>query len=102
VREAAAMHQALNRRQAQRSFQRWARKWHPTRPRAVACVERDLEELWAFYALPSAHWRKIRTTNIIERLFREVRRRSRPISSFTNPASCDRIVFGVISHLNRS
>jgi hypothetical protein len=31
-----------------------------------------------------------------------VRRRTRPIPSFTNPASCDRIIFGVISHLNRS
>ena len=102
VREAAAMYQASSRRQAQQSFQRWARKWRPIRPRAVACVERDLEELLAFYALPSPHWRKIRTTNIIERAFREVRRRTRPISSFTNPASCDRIVFGVISHLNRS
>ena len=102
VREAAAMYRAPSRRQAQRSFQRWARKWRPTRPRAVACVQRDLEELWAFYAFPPAHWRKIRTTNIIERPFREVRRRTRPISSFTNPASCDRIVFGVISHLNRS
>jgi transposase-like protein len=96
------MYQASSRRQAQRSFQRWARPWRSTRPRAVTCVERDLEELLAFCALPSAHWRKIRTTNIIERAFREVRRRTRPMSSFTNPASCDRIVFGVISHLNRS
>jgi putative transposase len=40
--------------------------------------------------------------NLVERAFREVRRRTRPMSSFTNPASCDRIVFGVISHLNRS
>ena len=87
---------------AQGIFQRWARKWRPPRPRAVAGVERDLEELLAFYAFPAAHWRKIRTTNIIERAFREVRRRTRPMSSFTNPASCDRIVFGVISHLNRS
>ncbi|MGD1101373.1 MAG: IS256 family transposase [Terriglobia bacterium] len=102
VHEAAAMYQAQNRSLAQQSFQRWARQWRPTRPRAVACVERDLEELLAFYALPSAHWRKIRTTNIIERAFREVRRRTRPMSSFTNPASCDRIVFGVITHLNRS
>ena len=102
VRAAAAMYQASSRRQAQQSFQRWARKWRPTRPRAVACVQRDLEELLAFYAFPSAHWRKIRTTNMIERAFREVRRRTRPMSSFTNPASCDRIVFGVITHLNRS
>ena len=102
VREAAAMYQASSRRQARRSFQRWAQRWRPTRPRAVACVERDLEELLSFYAFPAAHWRKLRTTNIIERAFREVRRRTRPISSFTNPASCDRIVFGVVSHLNRS
>jgi putative transposase len=101
-REAAAMYQASSRQAAQGIFQRWARKWRPLRPRAVACVERDLEELLTFYAFPAAHWRKIRTTNIIERAFREVRRRTRPMSSFTNPASCDRIVFGVISHLNRS
>jgi putative transposase len=102
VREAAAMYRASSRPEAQRSFRRWARKWRSLRPRAVACVERDLEELLTFYAFPPAHWQKIRTTNIIERAFREVRRRTRPMSSFTNPASCDRIVFGVISHLNRS
>ena len=36
------------------------------------------------------------------RAFREVRRRTRPMSSFSNMASCDRIVYGVTSHLNRS
>ena len=102
VREAAAMYQAPSRREAQRRFRRWAGKWRSARPRAVASVERDLEELLAFYDFPPAHWQKIRTTNIIERAFREVRRRTRPMSSFTNPASCDRIVFGVVSHLNRS
>jgi putative transposase len=102
VREAAAMYRAASRQQAQGSFRRWAHKWRPLRPRAVACLERDLEELLTFYDFPPHHWQKIRTTNIIERAFREVRRRTRPMSSFTNPASCDRIVFGVISHLNRS
>jgi len=102
VKEAAAIYQASSRQEAQRIFRRWAKKWRSQRPRAVACVERDLEELLNFYDFPPAHWQKIRTTNIIERAFREVRRRTRPMSSFTNPASCDRIVFGVISHLNRS
>ena len=68
----------------------------------MACLERDLEELLSFFTVPQAHWRKVRTTNVIERCFREVRRRTPPMSSFTNPASCDRIIFGVISHLNRS
>jgi len=102
VREAAAIYQAAGRREALRVYRAWAEKWRPLRPRAVASLERDLDELLNFFAVPPAHWRKVRTTNVIERSFREVRRRTRPISSFTNPASCDRIIFGVISHLNRS
>ena len=71
-------------------------------PRAVACLERDGEERLSFFTVPQAHWRKVCTTHVIERCFREVRRRVRPISSFTNPAGCDRIIIGVISRLNRS
>jgi transposase-like protein len=50
----------------------------------------------------AAHWKKVRTANLIERAFREVRRRTRPMSNFCNTESCDRIVYGVISNLNRS
>lgn len=102
VAQAAAIYRASDRRQAEKAFRRWAGRWRQRRPRAVACVERDLEELLNFFAVPEAHWKKVRTTNVIERAFREVRRRTRPMSSFTNPESCDRIVFGVVSHLNRS
>ncbi len=102
VREAAAIYQAAGRRQALRAYRRWAEKWRPWRPRAVASLERDLDELLNFFTVPKAHWRKVRTTNVIERCFREVRRRTRPVSSFSNPASCDRIIFGVLSHLNPS
>lgn len=102
VREAAAIYQAPSRSQAERAFQRWKVKWEPRRPKAVASLERDLEELLCFFSVPEPHGRRVRTTNVIERAFREVRRRTRPMSSFTNPASCDRIIFGVITHLNRS
>ena len=102
VGQAAAIYRAKNRPQAERAFRRWAARWRKRRPRAVACVERDWDELLNFFSVPRAHWKKVRTTNVIERCFREVRRRTRPMSSFTNPASCDRIVFGVFSHLNRS
>jgi transposase-like protein len=40
----------------------------------------------------AAHWKKVRTANLIERAFREVRRRARPMSNFCNTESCDRIV----------
>jgi len=102
VGEASAIYRAKSKSEAQRAFQHWKRRWEERRPKAVGCVERDLEALLQFFDVPEAHWKKVRTTNVIERAFREVRRRTRPISSFSSCESCDRIVFGVISHLNRS
>ena len=102
VQEAGAIYRAGSRKEAVQAFRSWAEHWRKSRPRAVASVENHLEELLNFFAVPKTHWIKVRTTNIIERAFREVRRRTRPMSSFTNPASCDRIVYGVICHLNRS
>jgi putative transposase len=102
VAEAAAIYRASSRAAAQKAFHHWKQRWEKRRPRAVACVERDLDYLLSFFSMPEAHWKKVRTTNVIERAFREVRRRTRPISSFSNPESCDRIIFGVASHLNSS
>jgi putative transposase len=102
VAQASAIYRASSKKQAQRAFQEWKLHWEHHRPRAVACVERDLENLLSFFDVPESHWRKVRTTNVIERAFREVRRRTRPMSSFSNTESCDRIIYGVISHLNSS
>ncbi|MGB2642260.1 MAG: IS256 family transposase [Candidatus Acidiferrum sp.] len=102
VAEAAAIYRARSRNEALRAFHQWQQHWQQRRPTAVACVEANLEVLLNFFDLPESHWRKIRTTNVIERAFREVRRRTRPMSSFTNLASCDRIIYGVITHLNTS
>lgn len=102
VAEAAAIYRAGSKHQAQRAFREWREHWQHRRPRAVACIERDVENLLSFFDVPAAHWKKVRTTNVIERAFREVRRRTRPMSSFSNLESCDRIVYGVITNLNRS
>jgi transposase-like protein len=48
------------------------------------------------------HWRKIRTANDIEQAFREVRRRTRLMNCFRNPAYVDLIDNGVISYLNKT
>jgi len=102
VAEASAIYRASSKNEALRAFRDWKQHWENRRPRAVACVERDLEFLLSFYSVPESHRKKVRTTNVIERAFREVRRRTRPISSFTNPESCERIIYGVITNLNRS
>jgi transposase-like protein len=51
----------------------------------------------------SADQRKaVRTTNAIERRFREVRRRTRPMGTFQDKTSMDRILFAVFTHENKS
>ena len=99
---ARAIYQAATRRAAVRAYWEWARRWRGEAPKAVACLERDLDELLNVMDCPEAHRKKVRTTNVIERAFREVRRRTRPMSCFTNDASCERIIYAVMSHLNRS
>jgi transposase-like protein len=98
--EAKGIYQAWTRREAVARYREWVSHWQEIAPNAVTCLARDLDELLPFLDCPPNHWRKVRTTNAIERAFREVRRRTRPMSCFQNPASVDRIIYAVINHLN--
>lgn len=100
INEARAIYSAGNRKEAVRAFKQWAARWRLVSVKAVRCIEKDLEELLNFYYCPKEIWIKLRTTNVIERAFREVRRRTRPMSCFNNTQSIERIVYAVLSHLN--
>ncbi|HUJ89471.1 MAG TPA: IS256 family transposase [Syntrophorhabdales bacterium] len=100
IRQAREMYDARNKREGLQAYFRWAKTWRPVAPQAVACIEKDMEELFSFYSAPEALRKKLRTTNVIERAFREVRRRTRPMSCFNNTQSIERIVYAVLSHLN--
>jgi putative transposase len=97
---AKRIYRAETRRDAIHAYWEWAQRWRAEAPKAVACIERDLDGLLAHFACPLAQRKKVRTTNCIERCFVEVRRRTRPMTCFTNDASCERIIYAVISHLN--
>jgi len=86
--------------QAIRAFKTWAKTWRVIAPEAVECLEGDLEDLLRFYECPKGMWKKLRTTNIIERVFREVRRRTRPMSCFANSRSVERIIFAIFNRQN--
>lgn len=69
-------------------------------PSAVACLQRNLDATLAFYAFPPEHWKTIRTTNLLERLFEEVKKRSHKMASaFRNENSCLLLFFAVIRGL---
>ena len=99
--EAKGIYDAASFGKALAAFRRWKRVWNPIAPEAVQCLEVDLESLLTFYdAAPRALWRKLRTTNVIERVFREVRRRTRPMSCFQNVQSVERILFALFYRHN--
>jgi transposase-like protein len=89
-----------NRRAAVKAFREWEIRWQDEEPAAVACLAKDLEEMLTFYKMPREHWKKVRTTNLIERIFREVRRRTNLMGAFANKESCERIIFSVFNSFN--
>ena len=89
------------RRDAIAAFKEWCEDWIDKEPNAVECLERDIESMLTFFSLPEKHRKMMRTTNILERIFREVRRRTRPMSCFNNEDSVNRIIFAVFSRFNR-
>ena len=98
--EAKLIYQAPNGKEALKLFNKWQKRWQSQAPKAVACLAEDVEELLAFFDCPPKHWKRVRTTNVIERAFVEVRRRIRKMCAFTNSASCERILYAVFKRMN--
>jgi putative transposase len=88
---------------ARAAARRFADRFGDTYPKAVACLRNDLDELLTCFRYTAEAQRKaVRTTNAIERRFREVRRRTRPMGTFQDKTSMDRILFAVFTHENKS
>jgi len=51
-------------------------------PAAAALVQAHIEETFSYFAFPSEHWRSLRTNNPLERIMREIRRRTRVVGAF--------------------
>lgn len=93
--EAKAIFNARSRREALRRFRVWKESWQVEEERAVRCMEKDMYHCLHYYSFPKELWRKVRTTNMLERDFREVRRRTRPMGFFPHEGSAQRIFYGV-------
>ena len=94
-RGAQAIYRADCRRQAEAAFRTFRQRWQRAYGPMVRRLERDLPELLSFFSFPRHLWKKLRTTNVIERCFVEVRRRTRPMVCFVNVRSVDRIVYSI-------
>jgi putative transposase len=99
-RDAQAIYRADSRGEAVYAFRRFRARWQNEYGSTVRQLERDLPELLSFFALPRHLWKKLRTTNVIERCFVEVRRRTRPMVCFVNVKSVDRIIYSIFQRFN--
>ena len=100
-----SLHRIMNAdhlREARQAAKRFLEQWDLLYPKAVRCLREDLEELLTFLSFKDrSWWKKIRTTNAIERRFREVRRRTRPMGVFSDRTSMERILYAVFSYENK-
>jgi putative transposase len=75
-------------------------KYEKSYPTAVACLRRDSEACLTFYSFPQAHWKTIRTNNVSERLFEEVKKRYHKMNAaFRNENSCLLMFFAIVRSL---
>lgn len=87
--------------EARMRAKQWSERWKGCYPKAVTCLQDDLEELLTCFQFDDAGFRKaIRTTNAIERRFREVRRRTRPMGVMADRTSMERILYAVFMNEN--
>jgi putative transposase len=98
--EAQAIYLAESRPHAVAAFRALRARWRGPYGPMVRQLERDLPELLSVFAFPAHLRRKLRTTNVIERCFVEVRRRTRPMVCFVNVASVDRILYSIFQRFN--
>jgi putative transposase len=85
---------------ANEQLQRLVRKYEKTAPKLAAWLEENVPEGLSVFALPADHRKRLRTTNLLERLNRELKRRTRVATLFPNEASLLRLVTGILMELS--
>ena len=81
-----------NIQEAQRDLSAWIGKWQAKYPKLVDWVEANILETLTFYRLPRAHHKHLKSTNMLERLNEEIKRRTLVVRIFPNTESCLRLI----------
>ena len=85
---------------AKEQLGRVVRKYRATAPKLAAWMEENVPQSLAVFRLPPSHRRKLRTTNMLERLNKELKRRTRVATLFPNEASLLRLVTAVLMEIS--
>ncbi len=98
--EIRSMFNAANKTGAEEMLQEAIQKYAVSAPRLSAWLEDNLPEGFSVFDFPLEHRRSIRTTNSLERINKEIRRRTRVVGVFPNEASCLRLVSALLMEIS--
>jgi transposase-like protein len=80
----------------------WLAKWSAKYPRLTGWVEENIEQTLTFFRLPRQHHKHLKSTNMLERLNEEIRRRTYVVRIFPNAQSCLRLVRALAVETNEN
>ena len=86
--------------QARRDLALWLAKWQTKYPKLCNWVEAHIEETFTFYRLPVEHHKHMKSTNMLERINEELKRRTLVVRIFPNAASCLRLVRALAAEIH--
>ena len=84
---------------AKEAVEMFKKKWSMKYPSAVECLTEDIESCLTYYKYPYQHWLRIRTTNVVERSFKEVKRRVKGIGRFQHEERALTMVYWQLKEL---
>lgn len=85
---------------AKEAVEMFKKKWSMKYSSAVDCLTEDIESCLTYYKYPYQHWLRIRTTNVVERSFKEVKRRVKPAGRYHNEERALTMVYWQLKELN--
>ena len=100
VRSCAGSTTAATSKEAQQDLQAWLQRSAQRYPRLTAWVEAQIGETLHVYRLPRQHHKHLKSTNLLERLNEEIKRRTRVVRIFPNPASCLRLIWALCAEIH--
>jgi putative transposase len=88
--------------EARRDLAAWLMKWSGRYPKLCDWVENSIEETFTFYRLPRQHHKNLKSTNMLERLNEELKRRTLVVRIFPNAESCLRLVRALAAEIHEN
>jgi putative transposase len=88
--------------EARRDLAAWLGKWSGRYPKLCDWVEGNIEETFTFYRLPQQHHKNLKSTNMLERLNEELKRRTLVVRIFPNADSCLRLVRALAAEIHEN